>query len=356
VENDIMGLAICLRLLIALLVSGLAGCTTLNRAPDLASPNPVSENIWRQVDRDIVSESMAATDPAMRFARQQMEQWRQLVTLRVEADFIPWYASYGTQQWLAAKVAWYQLNSGDGGNPPVSRLAAYLQEQYHDRVLAPVAREVDPASVIGQATKLYIQRLRGQLQSIPARYGVPPVQFDWHLQNIPAIVLAPPPDHDASLYQIVYAEQIDGLPAYAALLRKIQEAQGDAGAGLSKSRISTLATRVSEEMMDRLAISGGTGAASALVGGIAGSIMSLGASVFGVIKHEADRTQIEMQLRETLNASMDDIWQILVESPSTGVTAGIQFLSDQIEKNPSQIFMQPVQLEQPPKEMPLQDK
>lgn len=338
-----MALIVTLRFTIVLVMIALAGCATPERVPELAPPVQVAEGVWQQVDTDIVAESLAATGPAKRFAHRQMEHWRQLVAQRAEADFIPWFSSYWTQQWLTAKIAWYQLNAGETTEPPVTRLAAYLQEQYHDRVLAPVAEEVDPALVIAQATKFYIQRLGGQLQLVARRNGVPPDQFNRRLKGIPAIVLAPPPSQNASLYQILHADQIDVQPAYVALLRMVREAGVNADAGLTKTRISPVARRVSEKMLDRLAISGGTSAASALVGGMAGTVISLGAAGIGVILHEPGRREIEAELREILNASMEDIWRIVMEERSTGVTAGIYYLSDQIEKSiVLQTFTQPV--------------
>lgn len=356
-----MDLSRTLRCSALLLLLALGGCATRDRVPEAAPPIQVSEETWQQIDHDIAAGSLAASGPAQAFARSQMEHWRQLVTERAETDFIPWFSSYWTQQWLTARVAWYNLSSGETDDPPVSRLAVYLQEQYHDRVLAPVAREVDPATVIAQATKLYIQRLGGQLQPLPRRYGIPAAQFEQRLKTIPAIQLAPPPAHDASLYQIVFAERIDSLPAYTALVRQIRDAGVNAGAGLSKSRISPVARRVSEKLLDKLAISGGTSAASALVGGVAGTVLSIGAAGIGVLLHEAGRAEIEKELRATLNSSMDDMWHILVDDPNTGVTAGIRYLAGRIEKHPTRTyspgsFTQPVEAEQAIQEVPLPDQ
>lgn len=336
-------LIVTLRFPIILVMIAVAGCATPERVPDLAPPIQVSEDVWRQVDSEIVAESLAASGAAKLFAHRQMEHWRKLVAQRAEADFIPWFSSYWTQQWLTAKIAWYRLNAGETTEPPVTRLAVYVQEQYHDRVLAPVAEEVDPALVIAQATKFYIQRLGGQLQLVARRNGVPPDQFKRRLKSIPTIVLAPPPSHNACLYQVLYADQVDTLPAYVALLRMVREAGVHADPGLTKTRISPVARRVSEKMLDRLAVSGGTSAASALVGGMAGAVISLGAAGIGVIMHEPGRREIEAELRDILNASMDDIWRIVMEERSTGVTAGIYYLSDQIEKSlVLQSFTQPV--------------
>lgn len=338
-----MSLIVTLRFPIIFVMIALAGCAMPERAREVAPPPPVAASTWRQVESDIGAESRAATSAARSFAHRQMENWKQLANQRAEADFIPWYSSYWTQHWLSAKVAWYKLSAEEASDPPVTRLAAYLQKQYHDRILAPVAREVDPETVRAQATKLYVRQLSEQVRPIARRYGVPEDQFERRLKDIPAITLAPPAAHTASLYQIVYSEPIDSLPAYAALLRQGREAAANAGAGLSKKRISPVAQRVSEKLLDRLAISGGTSAASALVGGIAGTVLSIGAAGVGVMLHEAERPNIEAQLRETLNAAMDDMWHILMEDPNTGMMAGIYYLAEQIEKSTPQTFTQPVE-------------
>lgn len=327
----------------------MAGCAAPHRAPELtAPPIPVPESTWRLVDSDIGAASLAAAGPAKGFARSQMEHWRELVAQRTEADFIPWFSSYWTQQWLATKVAWYQLSPGDVS----TRLAGYLQEQYRDRVLLPVAGEVDPEAVRAQATGLYIRYFRAELRLIPARHAVPLEQFQRRLRTIPVIELAPPPANNASLYQIAYAERIDSLPAYLALLHQAHQTPGGT-ATTREERISPVAKRVSRQLLDRLAISGGSSAASAIVGGIAGTIISLGSAAFGMVLHESNRAETEAQLRESLDAALSDAWQSLMDDPVTGVMSGINYLSDQIEKCCPQTYAQSVEREQAPQEIPL---
>lgn len=335
-----LSVARCSVLLLALVA--LAGCATPpEHAAERTPPVHVSEATWRQVDRDIAAEALAASGAAKNLARQQMERWRQLVEQRSETEFIPWLSSYLTQQWLTAKVAMYKLDNEKGADSPENRLAAYLQKQYYARVLAPVAKEVDPAAVIEKASNFYVQHLARQLPAILRRYDIPPDQFEQRLQGIPAIALGPPPSHDASLYLLVHTVPIDSLPAYAALLRHVREAGADAGAGLSKTRISPMAKRVSEKMLDRLAVSGGTSAAAALIGGAAGTVFALGATGLGMILHEGEREEIEQQVRPILQAAMDDIWHTLMEDPDAGVTAGINYLSQQIDNSLSPGFKSP---------------
>lgn len=337
-----------------LLVTTLTGCAApqLVPEPEPEPPVAVSGETWQQIDCEIVIAARAASEPVQAFARRRMEDWRQLATQQAEVEFIPWFSSYWTQQWLSAKVAWYTLNQ-NGGQPPVDRLSAYLQGQYHDRVLAPVAETVDPKALVGEATRRYVDELAGRLRRMPAHHGIPPSQFQQHLATIPAIVLAPPASHHAMLGQVLDGAYLASQPAYLALIRQYSEAGGVAGAGLSTQRISPLARRLSEKLLDRLAISGGSGAVSALVGGVAGSLISLGAAGIGLALHESERQEIERQLREILQVSMDDMWRILVDDPQTGVTAGVHYLVGRIEKICPTELVLPVRLDRPPEEIPL---
>jgi len=348
--NSFFGVAFFdLRFLVVVLILVLAGCAAPDRAPSQIPsqipPVHVPEETWWRVDRDIVAASLAAREPAKTYARGYMESWRDRVHQRTDADFIPWFTGYLTQQWLAVKVAWYKLNSGEGMDPAVRQLAIYLQDQYKTRVLDPVAKEVDPDVVRVSATTLYIRLLDEQVQGIPRRYGIPPEQFDRRLRNIPAIALAPPATHGASLYQIVHADPIAGLPAFAALIDPIRKDAGGPGAAPSDVRISPAAKRVSEKLVAKLAISGGASAAAAAVGGVAGMVISLGAAGFGVITHENERSEMEAQLREDLNAAEDDMWFSLMEDPGTGVMAGVNHIAEQIEGRVAKVLAQPVSVE-----------
>jgi hypothetical protein len=245
------------------------------------------------------------------------------------------------------------LGAEEGTDPAVKLLAAYLQEQYHKRVLAPVAKEIDPDVIREQTTEYYVQILNKQLQEIQQRYGVPSDQFDRRIKDIPAITLALDPAHRASLYQLVHADPITSLPAYEALIAQIRE---DAGAtGPSETRISPVAQKVSEKLAARLITSGGASAAAAVVGGIPGMIISLGAAGFGAVKHEKDRPNLEAVLRENLTPVQDDMWRDLMEDPAAGVMAAVYSLSKQIEASLAKTIPQPVEFEPVPQGIPQSD-
>ena len=327
-------------LLVALIVA-MAGCATPESPPESAPPVQISERTWQQVDSDIANASSAATESARDHARVASDHWINLVRMRTEADFIPWFCSYWTQQWLTGKMAWYKVGAEEGTDPTVKQLATYLREQYYERVLAPVAKEIDPDAIREQTTKYFVQILNKQLLDIQRRYGVPSDQFDRRIKDISAIAPAPHLPHSASLYQLVHADPITSLPAYEALIAQIHEDAG--GIWPSEARISPVAQHVSEKLKTRLITSGGAGAAAVVVGGIPGVFISLGAAGFGAMAHEKDRPKLEALLRENLNPVLDDMWRDLMDA--TGVMAPVYYLSKQIEGSLAKTITQPVEFE-----------
>lgn len=336
-------------LLIVLLLA-LTGCATAVREPDPAPPVVIPEAVWQRVDNDLLGASLAATDQARKYALGAMDQWMDRVYQRTEADFIPWFSSYWTRQWLTMKVAWYQLNAGDDEDASVNRLALYLQEQYRDRVLQLVAREIDPDLIMAQATRVYAQQLAALVRGIPQRYGIPADQFEQRLQDIPAIRLAPPADHSASLRQLLQTDPLDRLPAYAALLARIRNAPG-AGSRLAAD-ISPVARQTSAALQSELATRSIASSLSVMVGRLAATVLSLGVAGFSAITRENERPELEAQLRKSLNAAFDENWLDLLRNPVSGVLAGVYYIAGQVEGSLARPATLPVGGEPPAPEVP----
>jgi hypothetical protein len=342
-----------LRALIVALLVVLAGCAIPHRAPEVTAPVVIPQSTWRQVDQDIIAASKDATEQVKVYARGSMDHWRDRVYQQTDENFIPWFSGYWTQEWLSMKVTWYTMSAGGETDPSAKRLGLYLQEQYHNRVLDPVALEIDPDAVMGQATEFYIQLLGKQLQAIAQRYGVPQNQLDRRLKDIPAIALAPPPAHNASLYQIIHAEPIAKLPAYVALIDRIHNAAGGAGVGSSDEAILSVAIKTNEKLEAQLASRGVASVVSAATGKVAGMMISMGVAGFRAVEHENERLEREAQLRKNLGTAFDEAWLKLVKSPTTGVMAGVYYLVGQIEGSLGKSVALPVIIGPVPREVPL---
>ena len=328
-------LAVALFLVLPL---ALTGCGSRNRVPE-NPPVVLSKAAWQQVDREIVTASRGASGSAADYARRSMRVWREQVQARTESDFIPWFTGYWTQQWLTLKVAWYKMSQHK--DQPDNRLALYLQDEYRDRVLEPVAEEINPDLIRERANELYVQLLGQQLQTIAQRYRAAPDQFALHLARIPAIALGPPAARDASVQQVLAARPLLKLPAYLALDEEIRKAAA-ASASASDSGLSSVASKASTRLEATLAPRGALSAVAAAVGKAAGMAISVASAGIGAMMHESDRPEMVEQLRVILNVALNEEWQNLMENHATGVMAGVWSMAGQVEGSlGGRIEMQP---------------
>ncbi|WP_248798308.1 hypothetical protein [Pseudomonas sp. MWU13-2105] len=308
----------------------LAGCAGLVRVHETAAPTVVSPQVWQQVDVDLLQASEQATLQADAWARSTMEYWRTRIYQQTDEKFIPWFDGYWTQEWLSIKVGWYRLNDQGEQDPSAKRLASYLQEQYRARVLAPVALEIDPDAIMDQAAQFYLEQLGKQLALIAQRYGLAAGQLDAHINQIPAISLAPPANHSVSLYQALHAESLPRLPAYVALNARIHLA-GGANDGTSSAGIDSVARQTSEKLQSEFAGRGVAGAVATAVGRVAGAMISLGVAGVRAIAHEHEQPDTQVRIRKSLGEAFDKAWLKLVSDPNAGVMATTHYLSAQIE-------------------------
>ncbi|MDH0302141.1 MULTISPECIES: hypothetical protein [unclassified Pseudomonas] len=308
------------------LLLALAGCAGKRPPPP---PQNLPPAVWQRIDREILDASVAAAGSANDYARRSMRVWKEQVQQRTENNFIPWFTGYWTQQWLTLKVAWYKMNSGNGSETPEKRLGLYLQEQYHERVIEPVAEQIDPEGIRDRASELYLQLLAQQLPAIIQRYNAPPEQFSQRLNRIPVIALGPPDARNASLYLLLRAKSLDQQPAWQSLrehLHQQAKAPGQTEAGLS-----SVATQASEKLGASLAPRGAASAIAAAVGKAAGAMISVAVTGYGMITHDREQPQMVEQLRVILNVALNQEWQELMENRQSGAMSGVYYLSGQVE-------------------------
>jgi len=310
------------------LLLAMAGCAAKRPAPP--PPQPLPPAVWQRIDQDLLNASVAATASANDYARRSMRVWREQVQQRTENDFIPWFTGYWTQQWLTLKVAWYKMNGGNGAEPPEKRLALYLQEQYHQRVIDPVAEQIDPEGIRDRASELYLQLLGQQLPAIIQRYNAPPEQLSQRLNRIPVIALGPPEARNASLYQLLRAKSLAQQPAWQSLREHLHQ-QASRAPGKTDVGLSSVATQASEKLGATLAPRGAASAIAAAVGKAAGTMISVAVAGYGMITHDREQPQMVEQLRVILGVALNEEWQELMENRQSGAMAGVYYLSGQVE-------------------------
>lgn len=313
--------------LLCLALIAMAGCAS--RAPEQPLAAPVAPGTWQQVDGELLEACRSATAQVEVYARGSMEHWRTRIYEQTDEAFIPWFTGYWTQEWLSLKVGWYSLNSRGDADPSSRRLAAYLQEQYQQRVLAPVALEIDADDITGEAMEFYVQLLRRQVAVITARHQLPAPQLQQHLGRITAIDLGPQAGQRASLQQLIQVQPIARLPAYGPLLQQIHgvpASEGDATSGIAQVALVT-----SDKLQAQFAGRSVAGAVAAAVGRVAGTLLSVGVAGVRALVHDNDREALQEQTRRDLGKAFDQVWLRQLHDPEHGVMAGVYYLGRQIE-------------------------
>jgi len=318
----------------ALLLAVLVGCASAPvETPEPVVPTlPATPEVWRLVDADIRDASRQAAAEAERYAYAALSAWMARVGRQTEEAFIPWYTSYGTQQWLALKVGWYGLDSAEGERKAAERLADYLQEQYDKRVLRPVSEETDPQKIRERTAALFVRALSEELGDVPERYRLAEEVFRRRTEQIPVIALALPQAQRASLAQLLAADDPISIPAYAALMRQIGPGEEGLGAGMVRDRLRPLARSGADKLAGQLALRGGATMAGLALGGIGGVLVSIGVTGWQAMAHEKARPAMEAELRATLESALDEAARFLRDDPYAGVAAPVHHMHDQIDR------------------------
>ena len=71
----------------------------------------------------------------------------------------------------------------------------------------------------------------------------------------------------------------------------------------------------------------------------------MAATVVGAMAHEKDKPALEAQLRENLEAALDEMWQGLMEDTATGVMAPVYHICGQIERSLASLRVEPVRVQ-----------
>ena len=319
--------------LLVALVTVLSSCSYVpSRAVAPVPQYNIQPGTLRAIDKQILAASVHARHESEAYAQVAMGEWLWRVQQRIEDVFIPWYSSYGTQQWIDTKVAWYKLWYTEGEATPEEQLVGYLQEQFYEQVLEPVRSFVDPHVVMADAADSYLRELEYRLDKLPLEYRIPVPAFNQHLESIPAIVVQAAPLLDVSLYDALQVADITGLPAYERLLSQTPRDEDVNSTMPLSDKLDVVARRAVTKLSDSLVLRGSTMGASTIVGGFWGLVISAGATAWNVAEHNHDIPEMEAQLLVNLDAALDVMWQGLVEDQHDGVMALVHHMSTQIEQ------------------------
>lgn len=311
----------------------LTGCSPLQPVPvEKRTGIDIPISIWWQVEQEIVNASIMAIAPAADFASREITIWTDLIQRQSEAEFIPWYTDYWTQQWLLLKMAWYRLDQADGEESARKRMKSYLLEQFYQRVLLPVSKTSDPSQISEAATSLYLDALRTSAVLIQDRYTIPAEAWRSRLEQIRIIVIPTEPGLTVSLYQLLQHEDESGMPAYTELLKRIPSNEETLSPEFRGSDLDKVVDHTAGSLAEESALKGGVAAAALIAGGGFGLLISAGAALWDINEHAAGKSLLEAETRESIQSMLNEISHSLIDNREYGVLSPALHIHSSLEE------------------------
>ena len=318
--------------ILATILIVLAACTSRAPVPVPAEPiPPIPANTWREIKEAVWTASTLAQREAETSARDAMRAWMSRVREETEQEFVPWYISYWTQQWIGFKAGWYEMNKEDGDPPVEEYLTTYLLERYHELVLEPAGKEGHPQMITEQTAALFVRLLSEQLQCLPKTYRVSRRALDRDLRQIPLISPQESQTDSISLSQLLVHRDLAGAPGYDALVTRTGSVGERENPALDNTRLRAVIDDTVARLLAELPVRAGGNAVGLTLGEALGLFVGAGITVWSAISHEESKPEMELQLREALREGLDQMWQVLMEDPELGVVYPVRHMKGQID-------------------------
>ena len=319
-------------LLVATVLLTLAGCVARSPVQLPAEPiPPIAPDTWREIREEIWTASTLAHLEARNYVSAAMREWMVRVRDKTETEFVPWYTGYWTQQWIGFKAGWYEMNKDEDEPPVEEHLIEYIQEKYYELVLEPAGIPSDPHTITERAAALFVRLLSEQLQCIPKIHSVSLRSLQQKLERVPLITLSGTRSGTVSLLQVFEQDHLDEVPAYDALLAHADSVAGQESSSPQKESLQVVAEDTVARLVAQLPVRAGGSATGLVIGEALGMFIAAGVAAWSAISHDQERPEIESQLRQALDAGLEDMWQRLMEDPELGVLYPVNHMSQQIE-------------------------
>jgi len=143
---------------------------------------------WFTLRGDLAIAVNAARETAMAQANEELEAWHRTVMTKVDEDFLPWYFGYWQSQKRAAAYVWDWMV--DDQQAATLKAAERLSDQLSARALPPYLTDTALEAIAARAAERFAAELRRELDQIPARYAIPPADWDRFMTGLSFTITA----------------------------------------------------------------------------------------------------------------------------------------------------------------------
>ena len=217
-----------------------------------------------QLQGAIATAVQAAHTQAENYASQELEQWVDKLTTRVDQSFLPWYFNYFNQKqmefsapfiWLSSAVRHSLAQNASPNEAVAERLTETFQTEFAKRVLRPQIAQLELERITRETINVYVSELSSQFAQIQSSYSIPQGQWERYLGDIAITIGDTEGRSDLSLKLLAggstYLLAKAMLPVATKVGSKVAAAfAGKASAKLAAKTGSAVATKLGGQLID----------------------------------------------------------------------------------------------------------
>lgn len=280
---------------------------------------------WSQVDGDIAAALQNAEQDAEAYASQSLDLWLEDLQPRVE-QFLDWYFDFVNQKVMEFKTPFiwtyaqfrHHLDElqPEAQTAIVTHLSASFEKEFAKRVLVPRNAQLRLEAITNATIDRYLRGLETQLGSVQAKYHLPKGEWDRYLSDI-SLTLG----EDGSLSNLSL-KTLAGGGTYLAAKPFLLTTLGKLG--------SKTGAKVAGSATGKLAAKAGGGAIAEFGAAVLDPLVGIGIIAWDIWDYRYTVSVDRPILKENLTSYLNDMKQILLNQPETGVMSSIRELEKSI--------------------------
>jgi hypothetical protein len=288
----------------------------------------VQSTDWSVVDRSIATALQSAKAIAQDYAAIELAQWSSELEPRVDG-FLDWYFDFFQQKgmefstpfvWGYASL-WHRLNPTaiTGEAAVVGRLNDQFQREFAKQVLVPQTAQLRLERITNQTVDRYLTALNQQIGAIQSHYKIPQANWERYLGDIALTIGQEGSISHLSLKTLAGGgTYLAAKPLLAALIAKLSSKASAKVVGAAAAKVA--------------AKTGGVVAAE-LGAAILDPVVGIGIILWDVLDYQQTVQHDRPVLKANVMAYLQEIQQMLLTQPETGVMSAVQQLEQGILKS-----------------------
>jgi hypothetical protein len=288
----------------------------------------VQSTDWSAVDQAIASSLQTARAEAETYAAAELTAWMTELAPRMDG-FLDWYFDFFHQKamefstpfvWGYASL-WHQLNPAamTGQAAVVERLNQQFEREFAKQVLVPQTAQLRLERITSATIDYYLAALNQHIGAIQTRYKIPQGAWDRYLADIAVTVGQEGSISHLSLKTLAGGgTYLAAKPILAASIAKLSSKASAKVAGAAATKVA--------------AKTGGAVAAE-LGASVLDPIVGIGIIAWDVLDYRHTVRRDRPVLRANLLEYLQEVQQMLLTQPQTGIISTIQPLEQDILKS-----------------------